>query len=109
MLRLFSDIPLIPAITAQITFQDFYFDNSHPSHLFRVPDDYTEDPARSVPLLPLPADPYPTPTRASCLCSGCQTTMRGDPARSVDQTQPPPERDCQRLMTDSDRYQTLYA
>ncbi|KAF0300336.1 Ankyrin repeat domain-containing protein 13C [Amphibalanus amphitrite] len=40
------DIPLIPAITAQITFQDFYFDDSHPSHLFAVPADYTEDPAR---------------------------------------------------------------
>lgn len=42
------DIPILPTVTAKITFQDFQFkDNISPS-LFEIPSHYVEDPTRYV-------------------------------------------------------------
>jgi hypothetical protein len=40
------DIPILPTITAKITFQEFAFKNEMNPELFRVPSDYCEDPTR---------------------------------------------------------------
>lgn len=40
------DIPLLPAVTARITFQEFAFRNDIDPEVFRVPKDYQEDPMR---------------------------------------------------------------
>lgn len=43
-----SDIPILPTVTAKITFQEFEFKNDIPQSLFEIPDDYIEDPTRWV-------------------------------------------------------------
>lgn len=40
------DIPVLPTVSAKITFQEFHFRQDVPEDLFRVPDDYIEDPNR---------------------------------------------------------------
>ncbi|XP_043275515.1 ankyrin repeat domain-containing protein 13C isoform X2 [Venturia canescens] len=40
------DIPILPTVTAKITFQEFAFRNDINSELFQVPLDYFEDPMR---------------------------------------------------------------
>lgn len=40
------DIPILPTVTAKITFQEFAFRNDISSELFQVPLDYFEDPMR---------------------------------------------------------------
>ncbi|XP_012147830.1 ankyrin repeat domain-containing protein 13C isoform X2 [Megachile rotundata] len=40
------DIPILPTVTAKITFQEFAFRNDIDPHLFQVPSDYFEDPMR---------------------------------------------------------------
>lgn len=40
------DIPLLPTVTAKITFQEFAFKNDIDPDLFQVPSDYLEDPMR---------------------------------------------------------------
>ncbi|XP_042911005.1 ankyrin repeat domain-containing protein 13C-A isoform X2 [Parasteatoda tepidariorum] len=40
------DIPIVPTLTACITFQDFQFNVEIPDHYFEIPSDYTEDPTR---------------------------------------------------------------
>uniref|UniRef100_A0A8D8Y6Q3 Ankyrin repeat domain-containing protein 13C n=1 Tax=Cacopsylla melanoneura TaxID=428564 RepID=A0A8D8Y6Q3_9HEMI len=40
------DIPILPTVTAKITFQDFEFRDNIESHLFTIPKDYVEDPTR---------------------------------------------------------------
>lgn len=40
------DIPILPTVTAKITFQQFTFRNDIPPELFEVPPDYHEDPTR---------------------------------------------------------------
>lgn len=40
------DIPILPTITAKITFQDFEFRNNISSDLFKIPSHYVEDPTR---------------------------------------------------------------
>ena len=42
----FSDIPVIPAVLARVTFLNFTFKTDIPEALFEVPADYTEDPSR---------------------------------------------------------------
>lgn len=37
------DIPLVPTVSAKITFQDFEYRNNIQPDLFEVPADYTED------------------------------------------------------------------
>lgn len=39
-------IPIIPTVSAKITFQDFEFRNNIPEEYFEVPDDYTLDESR---------------------------------------------------------------
>uniref|UniRef100_T1J1L4 Ankyrin repeat domain-containing protein n=1 Tax=Strigamia maritima TaxID=126957 RepID=T1J1L4_STRMM len=40
------DIPILPTVTAKITFQEFCFKNDIPASLFEIPDDYRKDPNR---------------------------------------------------------------
>lgn len=40
------DIPILPTVTAKITFQEFVFRNDIQPELFQVPSDYFEDPMR---------------------------------------------------------------
>jgi ankyrin repeat domain-containing protein 13 len=40
------DIPLVPTVSAKITFQDFEFRNDLKEELFEIPSDYTEDESR---------------------------------------------------------------
>ncbi|XP_011866802.1 PREDICTED: ankyrin repeat domain-containing protein 13C isoform X5 [Vollenhovia emeryi] len=40
------DIPILPTVTAKITFQEFAFRNDIDPELFQVPSDYFEDPMR---------------------------------------------------------------
>ncbi|XP_014218151.1 ankyrin repeat domain-containing protein 13C isoform X2 [Copidosoma floridanum] len=40
------DIPILPTVTAKITFQEFAFKNDIDPELFQVPSDYYEDPMR---------------------------------------------------------------
>ncbi|XP_012266181.1 ankyrin repeat domain-containing protein 13C isoform X2 [Athalia rosae] len=40
------DIPILPTVTAKITFQEFVFRNDIQPELFQVPSDYVEDPMR---------------------------------------------------------------
>lgn len=37
------DIPILPTVTAKITFQKFEFRDNIPQDLFVIPDDYRED------------------------------------------------------------------
>jgi hypothetical protein len=37
------DIPILPTVTAKITFQKFEFRENIPQELFVIPDDYKED------------------------------------------------------------------
>lgn len=40
------DIPILPTVTACITFQDFQFSVGIPESYFEIPPDYEEDPSR---------------------------------------------------------------
>jgi len=40
------EIPILPTVTAKITFQDFVFDDQLPDELFSIPPSYAEDPSR---------------------------------------------------------------
>lgn len=40
------EIPILPTVTAKITFQHFEFRDDIPKHLFATPKDYAEDPTR---------------------------------------------------------------
>lgn len=40
------EIPILPTVTAKITFQKFEFRENIPEELFCVPEDYIEDPTR---------------------------------------------------------------
>lgn len=40
------ELPILPTVTAKITFQEFEFRNDISNTLFSVPDDYIEDPTR---------------------------------------------------------------
>lgn len=40
------DIPILPTVTARITFQDFHFHQDLPESLFDIPSEYQEDPNR---------------------------------------------------------------
>ncbi|VVC87993.1 ankyrin repeat domain-containing protein 13C-B [Leptidea sinapis] len=40
------EIPILPMVTAKITFQKFEFRESNPFELFEIPEDYVEDPLR---------------------------------------------------------------
>lgn len=40
------DIPILPTVTARITFQDFQFSIGIPDSYFEIPADYQEDPSR---------------------------------------------------------------
>jgi ankyrin repeat domain-containing protein 13 len=40
------EIPILPTVTAKITFQKFEFRNNIPSDLFVIPEDYKEDKMR---------------------------------------------------------------
>lgn len=40
------DIPILPTVTAKITFQEFAFRNDIDPKLFQIPPDYLEDPTR---------------------------------------------------------------
>lgn len=40
------EIPILPTVTAKITFQHFEFRDDIPDDLFKVPKGYTEDPTR---------------------------------------------------------------
>lgn len=40
------DIPILPTVTAKITFQEFAFLNDIDPQLFQIPPDYIEDPLR---------------------------------------------------------------
>lgn len=41
------EIPILPTVTAKITFQQFEFKDNLPNELFTTPKDYIEDPTRS--------------------------------------------------------------
>ncbi|XP_062523304.1 ankyrin repeat domain-containing protein 13C-like [Corticium candelabrum] len=41
-----AEIPVLPTITAQATFQDFVVKDDIPAHIFLIPRDYKEDPSR---------------------------------------------------------------
>lgn len=45
---LFPDIPILPTVSAKITFQEFAFRDDIPDSHFEVPLGYAEDPNRSV-------------------------------------------------------------
>lgn len=40
------DIPILPTVTAKITFQKFEFRDNIPASLFKIPDNYHEDSMR---------------------------------------------------------------
>lgn len=40
------DIPILPTVTAKITFQEFAFRHDIDPQLFQIPTDYSEDPTR---------------------------------------------------------------
>ncbi|XP_065207679.1 ankyrin repeat domain-containing protein 13C [Planococcus citri] len=40
------DIPILPTVSAKVTFQQFRFLDDVPEHLFEIPTDYREDPDR---------------------------------------------------------------
>lgn len=40
------DIPLVPTVSAKITFQDFEFRSDLKDELFEIPSNYTEDESR---------------------------------------------------------------
>ncbi|UYV69347.1 ANKRD13C [Cordylochernes scorpioides] len=40
------DVPILPTVTARITFQDFNFRDNLPDSLFEISPDYKEDPSR---------------------------------------------------------------
>ncbi|GAB6026544.1 Ankyrin repeat domain-containing protein 13C-B [Chamberlinius hualienensis] len=40
------DIPILPTVSAKITFQEFVFKEDIPSNVFEIPKDYAEDPSR---------------------------------------------------------------
>lgn len=40
------DIPILPTVTAKVTFQDFAFRSDIDPELFQIPSDYFEDPFR---------------------------------------------------------------
>lgn len=40
------DIPILPTVTAKITFQEFAFRNDIKAELFEIPSRYIEDPTR---------------------------------------------------------------
>lgn len=40
------ELPILPTVTAKITFQEFEFRNDVPNSMFGIPDDYIEDPTR---------------------------------------------------------------
>jgi len=40
------DIPVLPTVSAKVTFQQFRFRDDIPDSLFIIPDDYKEDPNR---------------------------------------------------------------
>ena len=40
------DIPILPTVTAKITFQEFAFRNDIKAELFEIPAHYIEDPTR---------------------------------------------------------------
>lgn len=40
------DIPILPTVTAKITFQQFEFRDSIPETMFQIPNNYEEDPMR---------------------------------------------------------------
>lgn len=42
------EIPILPTVTAKITFQHFEFKNDISKDLFVIPTTYVEDPGRSV-------------------------------------------------------------
>lgn len=42
------EIPILPTVTAKITFQHFEFRENIDKELFNVPSDYVEDPGRYV-------------------------------------------------------------
>lgn len=44
------DIPILPTVSARVTFQDFAFNDDMPLSLFEVPEDYKEDPTRFADL-----------------------------------------------------------
>lgn len=41
-----AEIPVLPTITAQATFQDFVVKDDIPAQLFLIPREYKEDPSR---------------------------------------------------------------
>jgi ankyrin repeat domain-containing protein 13 len=45
-LKISLDIPILPTVTARITFQDFQFDENIPDTLFEIPCNYEENPDR---------------------------------------------------------------
>lgn len=45
-IKIISDIPILPTVTACITFQDFQFNVEIPDSDFEIPSDYLEDPNR---------------------------------------------------------------
>lgn len=42
----FPDIPILPTVSAKITFQEFAFRDDIPDSYFEVPTKYREDPNR---------------------------------------------------------------
>lgn len=42
----YLDIPILPTVSAKITFQAFEFRDNIDSELFEVPSNYVEDPSR---------------------------------------------------------------
>lgn len=40
------ELPILPTVTAKITFQEFEFRNDIPNNMFSIPNDYIEDPTR---------------------------------------------------------------
>jgi hypothetical protein len=45
-LSLLAEIPILPTITAKITFQEFAFRDDLPEELFSIPEGYEEKPNR---------------------------------------------------------------
>jgi hypothetical protein len=40
------ELPILPTVTARITFQSFQLDDNIPDSLFEIPSDFSEDPNR---------------------------------------------------------------
>ncbi|KAF7283652.1 hypothetical protein GWI33_023288 [Rhynchophorus ferrugineus] len=40
------ELPILPTVTAKMTFQEFEFRNDIPNNMFSIPNDYIEDPTR---------------------------------------------------------------